>query len=298
MKAFLAFLAVAMLSVSGCVQTGGVDYEVAGGAVSYSDRPEPSYHLQLFNRTESAAVYNITFMSRGKDIYGFLSIPYSCTESAPCPAFVLLHAQGLRKKAEQRGLGNMLNGMGFITLAIDQRGHGQTGGQISGMEAELDAFIGGEETVQSMMVYDCLASYDILVSLRQSEPGMVFVSGQSMGGRYAAIAAAIEPGIRGAMLISTAGYGLPSSGFSNIDEFYKYVDPDSYIADISPRKLLMVHGAKDWIIPLEQAERSFGLANEPKKMIVVDERFHGFYNIPKNSSLPGSLREGVEWLLL
>jgi len=288
-------LAVAM--VSGCTQqpvTGQAVYSVAGG-VSYTDRPDPVYTSEFFNETSHATIQKVVYKSRLAAIYGLLAIPKDGNNH---PAFVLLPAQSITKEVEQMWLGNKLNEMGFATLALDQRTMGETGGYAPTMQEDFNSYINGEETAQSMMVYDALAAYDILRSLPEIDPLSIYMEGESMGGRYAIIAAAIEPNIRGLLLISTAGYGLPEGESPEATEFLRYVDPDNYIGKVRPRKTLMIHGTQDRVIPPEPAKNTFELANEPKKFIEVDERFHGYYNVLGNSTLPTILEDNVMgWLV-
>ena len=295
----LASIVLIMLA-SGCAQqpaTGNVAYPaytVADGKISYADRPTPEYTKSFFNETLHATIHRIAYRSRGAAIYGLLAVPKTGNNR---PAFVLLPAQGIKKEVEQQWLGDKLNSMGFITLSLDQRGHGETTAQPVSMQEDFKTYAQGGETVQSKMVYDALAAYDILKSMPEVDPFEIYMAGESMGGRHAVIAASVEPGIAGLLLISTAGYGLPESGFENLQEFQRFTDPDSYVDRISPRKILMIHSPQDWIIPIESARNTFSLAREPKRFITVDERFHGYYNVI-GFDLPEILEDNInEWLL-
>ena|GEM_PF-2023182 len=289
-KTVLAAL-IMVLAASGCLQNS--IYPVPGA--DYASRPDPYYTIDDFNTTEYAEVYKVAYQSRGATIYGLLSVPHSCKEDRPCDAFVLLPADSITKESEQKWLGNKLNSMGFITLAIDQRGIGETGGSVPSLKENFATWAAGRETTQSMMVYDALAAYDLLLS--RPETKGVYLEGESMGGRQAIIAGAIERGVKGLLLISTSGYGLPETPYQNMTDFLAYIDPDSYIGEISPRKILMIHGTGDWVISPEVAKRTYGFAKPPKKFILVEGKFHGYYHVT-NTTLPQLLEDSVMgWLL-
>ena len=57
--------------------------------------------------------------------------------------------------------------------------------------------------------------------------------------------------------------------------FYKSIDPETYLAKIPPRKLVMMHSQKDPIIPYEQGLELFSKAFEPKAFYTVNCSVHG-----------------------
>lgn len=304
----LSIIVIITLGISGCAQTpiqpsasGRITYKVADGSISYAQRPDPQYTKELINETVNASIYRIVCKSRSGAIYGLISIPDICTETDRCPGFVLLPAQSITKEIEQRFLGNALNDMGFVTLAIDQRGHGETKAVVMSTQEDFSAYLDGRETSHSMMVYDALAAYDILAGIDETDVGKIYMAGESMGGRFAIIAASIEPGIQGLLLVSTAGYGLQESEMPEATEFMRYIDPDNYINSISPRKIAMIHGTLDWVMSPDIAKRTFEFANEPKRFTLVDAKFHGYYNIqditgPEANMFETVVENDIEWL--
>lgn len=280
MKGLILAVLVIIL-VSGCVQTGHMatnireTYSVSPeGFISYANRPPVEYREVPYNETEAVVIRKIIFNSRGQDIYSLLAIP---KREGKLPAFVLLPAQSVTKEGEQKYLASALNNLGFITLSLDQRGVGETGGYVPDIGQDFQAFANGGEPVQHRMVYDVLRAYDLLRGLPQADSSRIYIAGESMGGRFAVIAGAMEPGIAGLLLISTAGYGLPQQGNPEAERFLKSIDPDHYIGKVSPRRMLMVHSEKDPVIPLESARETFDRAGEPKKLLVSEESFHGYY---------------------
>ena len=71
----------------------------------------------------------------------------------------------------------------------------------------------------------------------------VYASGESNGGRYAAVATAIDPGFAGYIGISTSGFGRAGNNPSYTEAARKFllsIDPDVYIGGISPRPVIPV----------------------------------------------------------
>jgi fermentation-respiration switch protein FrsA (DUF1100 family) len=55
---------------------------------------------------------------------------------------------------------------------------------------------------------------------------------------------------------------------------FKLVSPINYVAKISPRPLLIVHGSKDETVDVSEAYRLYDKAGEPKKLVIVDGAGH------------------------
>ena len=55
---------------------------------------------------------------------------------------------------------------------------------------------------------------------------------------------------------------------------FKLVSPINYVAGISPRPLLLVHGSKDETVKVGQAHKLYARAGEPKQLIIVDGAQH------------------------
>jgi fermentation-respiration switch protein FrsA (DUF1100 family) len=55
---------------------------------------------------------------------------------------------------------------------------------------------------------------------------------------------------------------------------FKVVKPIDYVAGISPRPLLLVHGGQDEIVDVSEAHRLYDRAGEPKKLTVIDGAGH------------------------
>jgi len=66
---------------------------------------------------------------------------------------------------------------------------------------------------------------------------------------------------------------FPPSAQEWLDGF-KQVKPIDYVAEISPRPLLLVHGSKDETVPLADAHRLYDRAGEPKELVMVEGAGH------------------------
>jgi fermentation-respiration switch protein FrsA (DUF1100 family) len=63
----------------------------------------------------------------------------------------------------------------------------------------------------------------------------------------------------------------------SIDEWFngfKQVKPIDYVARISPRPLLLVHGSQDELVDVGQAYKLYERAGEPKKLVIIDGAKH------------------------
>src|SRR5659263_672513 len=89
------------------------------------------------------------------------------------------------------------------------------------------------EPVEHKMVFDALRSVDVLRQEPSIDPERIAIVGESNGGRFAIIAAAIDPGISGVIGISTSGYDIESQIGDITDEnlirFDRSIDPETYL---------------------------------------------------------------------
>jgi fermentation-respiration switch protein FrsA (DUF1100 family) len=112
-----------------------------------------------------------------------------------------------------------------------------------------------------------------LVSARKMLAGKyqvpVYTMGSSNGGRYAAVAAGVDPDFAGYVGISTSDWGLLDSvvkgGYTGDPvRFAASIEPSTYIERISPRPVWLFHAKGDPVIPFERGEQLFSPAKEPK----------------------------------
>ena len=111
-----------------------------------------------------------------------------------------------------------------------------------------------------------------------TDSGRIMLAGESLGGRIAIIAAAIEPHINGVLAISTAGLDFKGGPNQSRNTFLESIDADHYMPLLAPRRLVMMHSAYDQIVPLNSAAKTFSKAEEPKQFVLVNDTScgHGY----------------------
>ena len=225
-------------------------------------------------RAESGSNYTletISFRSKDYTVKGLLRIPRS---EKKVPAVVILPGASVTKEGTQ-GLARIFSEWGYASLGIDQR---NLGGVNPRYDYEL--FREGKEPVEHKMVFDALRAVDVLKQDTRIDAKKIAILGESNGGRFAIIAAAIDPAISGVIGISTSGYDA-ESGIANLRDdtlirFYRSIDPDTYLRFIPPRRFVMMHSVNDTIIPLYMAENTFKKAKDPKQFYKVETGGHGY----------------------
>lgn len=151
---------------------------------------------------------------------------------------------------------------GFDVLVFDYRGYGRSEGSVT----------------RAGTVADAVAAIDFALA---RDPDRVVVFGHSLGGAVGLRAAAARPAVRGVVAEST---------FSNYREvaaatapwlswFVPLVisagfDPDEVLSELPPAPLLVIHGERDHIVPVELGERLYERASEPKALWKIPEARH------------------------
>lgn len=252
-------------------------YSFEGASFSYSqDRGKADYQISLKSENSTFDVYGINFKSRNflsyeTRIYGILLMPKG---SKNVPGLVLLPGGGVKKESEMK-VASKIAELGYAVLTIDQRGIGETGGYYLNLEQDYGVFAQGNEPIQHLSVYDALRAFDVLRSMNNVDKGNIAIAGESMGGRYAIIAAAVDKRLKGVIAISTSGFNVKEED-TPYNSYLLSIDPDRYIGKISPRSVFMLHGTNDSTVPLDAARATFNLANEPKKFYTADGCGHGY----------------------
>ncbi len=173
--------------------------------------------------------------------------------------------------------------VGFVTLIFNFRGTGRS-------EGNLDILGWAEDLARAL---------DLLSSFREVNQKEISVFGFSAGAAVAIYVAAqdrrVARVISGAcpaefdFLFQTASVTEVIKRFRNIgiirdtnfppslSEWLKGFDqisPVRWISRISPRPILILHGDKDEVVPLTQAQRLYEAAGKPKEMIVIPGAGH------------------------
>lgn len=281
---FFAFFVVSLVAVLSYFSLRERPYSYRGDTFSYaSKREKPDFQMYLKSHNDSFDVYKLSYNSRNflnykTIIHCLLLMPKNSEDrkdSAKVPGIVLLPGGGITKEGELNHAIIMCK-MGYAVLVIDQRGLGETGGYYLSFEDDYKVVQQGKEPVQHLSVYDALAGFDVLRSLREVDENNIAMAGLSMGGRYTIIAAAIDKRIKGVVTISAAGFHIPTGPGDKFTDFLVSCDPDHYISAISPRPVFMAHGSDDKKVALADAQLTFQLAGEPKGFFVAEGCGHGY----------------------
>ena len=202
--------------------------------------------------------------------------------ASPTPKAAAVYAPGAGEKLashEERLV--RYSSAGYAFLFVDTRGNrGETAGLPFGqqlIEQDFSRFERGEMPQYYLSVCDLVAAQKMLTG-RFGVP--VYAIGSSNGGRYAAVAAGVDPQFAGYIGISTSDWGLLDSlreqGVSgDLIRFAESIEPATYIGNISPRPVWIYHNATDPIIPFSSGHQFFEKASEPKYFSV----FYGDHGI-------------------
>jgi len=303
-----ALLLALMLMAAGCTSSPlqpQKSFAVSEyGVLSYpSERGDVKANKELAESGEGYSLYRISYPSAANTtIYGLLREVSGAGSAGGSgvqvekAAIVLLPGAGRTKEQEQE-LATVLAGMGYSSLSLDQRGEGESKDAAEGFDAQYAIFLKGEEIFEYKRVYDVLRAFDVLQQLNHTK---IIFMGESMGGRYAIIACAIEPGCGGAVGISTSGYGFGNAQMpdANTTRFARSIDPDTYAGLIAPRRLVLLHSPNDPVIPLDAARATYLKAHEPRSFVEVDcsdsegNGLHGWCN-SMNAALEQELQKIV-----
>ena len=273
----IASVTITVILLSGCVTRQAQDWAVTSEGLLEYPKCTPVYQLTTLETADNYTLYKVTFTSRGTEISGLMRMPVT-PDRKLVPGVVLLPGATVTKEGEQR-LAKYLCGLGYASIAIDQRNLG-----VVDIQGDLQMFLNGEEPREHKMVHDALAAAAVL----RAQPGIdaerIVYAGESNGARFAIIACALDPEARGVIAISTCGYGngidaaIASGRLNDPEEirFYRSIDPDTYLDKIPPRKFVMIHSLNDTVIHYENALRTYAKGDKPKELHTVGTATHGY----------------------
>jgi len=263
--------------------TSGIkDYAVSEAGLLRYKVDLPPHNFSQWNKDGNSSISEVRFKSRGAEIAAILRIPVTeidteLAENRSLPGIVLLPGATVSKEAEQ-GLARRLADLGYASITLDQRNLG-----VVDPQGDLQLFLQGQEPEEHKMVHDALAGAMILRDRPEIDRDRIAYAGESNGGRSAIIACALDKEARGVLAISTCGYGTAAaiaSAAGDIDSdsvrFYLSIDPESYLGEVFPRPLAMIHSRNDTIIPFRLAEETYALGPEPKSLNTVGCATHGY----------------------
>ena len=171
---------------------------------------------------------------------------------------VIVHGAGSRKESHH-DFARAARGYGLAAVAFDQRGHGDTGGEL------------GAEAVD-----DVATMADVL---RDAAPGPIALRGSSLGG-WMALVAARPAGAEAVVAICPAGSehllrGLASQTFdfpvdeAGLKRLLEEHDAQDAVAQMEDVALLLLHAEGDEVIPYAHSVALDELATSPRRKLIV-----------------------------
>ncbi len=213
---------------------------------------------------------------------------------------VLCHGY-VANRCEVLGVAIELHRMGFSCLLFDFRAHGESGGHTT--------------TIGIREVQDALAAVDFVA--RFGLPILLF--GSSMGGAVAIMAAARDERV-GAVITDSAYARLRwaadtwwEAGFGRVlgklCRPVKYLallltrtrlsdaEPICEIGKIAPRPILLIHGDRDHLVPVEHAYALYQEAGEPRTLWIARGSGHVQARVDQPENYYGQVRKFIDqWL--
>ncbi|HMK47474.1 MAG TPA: alpha/beta fold hydrolase [Methanocella sp.] len=288
--AFLLIMVLTYFAVQSIRAPPGPSWHLDNGNLLVFDNQEPvSATLQPIEATSNYTLEKVTYQSFGDNIYGLLRIPNS--SGTKPPVVIVLPGATVNKEADS-GMANALSSWGYASLTLDERGNnGETPGP-SAMDVNggYQSYTQGDTPVQYKQIYDILLAYDYIKSRQDLNGNDVAILGESMGGRFAIIAAAMEPEVKGVFTVSAGPYGLQSQDDPTADKFITSIEPASYLSKLPPRKLSMFHFTNDSTIPINMGKSLYDAAGEPKAWHEYEGNTHGVYSETYAGDLHDELR--------
>lgn len=259
-------LLVAFLIYSGC--TGNTAparsaYSVdSSGVLSLSCAPETTSEEVLFSN-ETYTKSRVVFHTQSGTVTTYLAAP-----NTPKAAFVYAPGAGEKLAGHEERMVRF-TAAGYAFLFVDTRGNGgETAGLPFGqplVQQDFAKFEKGETPQYYLSICDLISARKLLAG-RYNVP--VYAIGSSNGGRYAAVAAGVDPEFAGYIGVSTSDWGLLDAlneqGLTGDPiRFAASIEPGTYIGRISPRPVWMFHNATDPIIPFSSGKELFIKAGRP-----------------------------------
>ncbi len=185
----------------------------------------------------------------------------------PWPGVVVLHGAGSCKE-NHADFARLAADYGWAVLAFDQRGHGESLGEMS--PAAID---------------DTVAMVRLLAAREGVDPDRICVRGSSMGGFVAIHAAAVSDGIAGAIAICPAGERMLLDSLRSdllemqadrdaLEPWLEEHDLRDAAALMDDKPLILLHAKGDEEVPCDFSQELFDSAAEPRKLVIVPGGHH------------------------
>jgi len=249
---------VLCVCLAGCTATAPKSsYSVdSNGILSVTCAPVSTTEDVLFSN-DTFTKTRILMHTQSGDVVMYLATPQQ-----PLAAVVYAPGAGERISAHEGRLARY-PAAGYAFAFVDIRGNGaETPGYPLNLQLDFERYQKGDWPQFYRTVCDMSAARSLLAG-RFGVP--VYAAGSSNGGRYAAVAAALDPEFAGYIGISTSGFGMAGGQYTlDATKFLLSVDPGTYIGRITPRPVWIFHSKADSIIPFDDGRKLYDRAQDPK----------------------------------
>jgi pimeloyl-ACP methyl ester carboxylesterase len=270
---FLFVLVAILTATAGCTGTAQqeISFSVNNNGVLSLNVPAPSVSETVLFMNDSITMRRVVFRTELADVVTYVAAPEN-------PKAAIVFVPGAGEKAQDHfPQMKTYAQQGSTFLYEDVRGNG---GETPGtpfnpraVQADYNRYASGSLPQYYRIIGDVMQARSYLAD-KYHVP--VYAVGSSNGGRYAAIAAAIDPGFSGYIGVSTSGFGESGDQYTGeTRKFLLSIDPDTYIGMISPRPVLIFHAPNDPIINFTEGQALYGYAKDPKQF----SSFNGSHGI-------------------
>lgn len=254
-------------------------YQYENGAFNFS--------LNKISNGPGYAIFNLSYpspMSSGHAVNDSVkAIYYEPIAGGKMPAIVVVHALGSGDATQERWLAGELARRGFAVLFITlpyHMGRRPAGFAFKGVKMIYEADLISRAGRQAVL--DVRRGVDWLQGRENVEGGRVGIVGLSMGAVIANLAMGVEPRLKAGVSILGGGdisgiiwhglvtimakFELKRSGYTerSLREKLAPIDPMSFARYNRPRKVYMINGAFDFIIPRKNVKALWLALGKPK----------------------------------
>ena len=248
---------ILFVSFTGC--TGVVnteikpEYKVSDDGTITLKLPVPKVSSKPINTNGTAQVEELTFQTIAGDVTMILVAP-----AHPKAGFVWAPGAGVPASGHIEHLLTYAD-HGYAVLVDDIRGNGgKTPGYPLNIQTDYQQMGKGEWPQIYLITADLILAERYLHERYGTIP--IYSVGESNGGRYAAVAAAIDTNFTGYVGISTSGFERQGDQYTGLARsFMLSIDPDAVAPKLSERQAYIFHAPADPIIPFENGKKLAGV---------------------------------------
>jgi dienelactone hydrolase len=234
------------LLLGGCGSSGS--RSTADAVFGYdATRPLAYRDRGLFGRGGSADIHDVSFLSQGRRVEGYLLVP---RRGAPGPAVVVVHGSG-GDRSELLGPAQGLADRGLVVLTVTEPSTAYPPAPAAGA-----AFLDQQRAVAVRDVVAVRRAVDLLRSLPSVDDDRIGYLGWSAGAKTGALVAAADRRVSALALLSAGADPLsafvaaaPAGLRERVRRTLGSVDPLAAIARARPGSLLLEDGRRDEIVP-------------------------------------------------